>query len=276
MKRGCFSKACKAQQPVIWMKSSWTSEIATVFVAHFSHERSKIGTCICKQYAHHNKFILCQSLKVTPTQDHSWLLMQTRHWQKKWGHRFQFSSHVMICFAQVGDVGWVWIISGFKSVHYAPASFRRSSHQTNARKVVTDTRTEAKENLTFSVTVGLRDHFSRKLVRRFFTKLTTTPPRDNCNVNVADLNNALYAITDVGHAYKFDPDTLDTQTFIDMNEICGVPVATAHPHYGKLNVTICDKRCLMANTYSCCQMSSPVVLNLYKHTEPLRSHSGFC
>ena len=64
-----------------------------------------------------------------------------------------------------------------------------------------------------------------------FTKLTTNPPLDNPNVNIADLDNALYAITDAGFAYKFDPETLETGSFTRMGDSV---LSTAHLHYGKL------------------------------------------
>ena len=70
---------------------------------------------------------------------------------------------------------------------------------------------------------------------RFFTQFWYKPTNDKTNVNLIQLADKSYATTDSSMSWKFDLETLETETFYNLmdQKTHPIPTTTAHPHYGE-------------------------------------------
>jgi len=66
---------------------------------------------------------------------------------------------------------------------------------------------------------------------KFFTQFWHRPKNDNTNVNILQLGDSSYATTDVSISWKFDLDTLSTETGFNLMDEVPIPTTTGHPHY---------------------------------------------
>nr|CAB3265688.1 RPE65 RPE65 homolog [Phallusia mammillata] len=71
----------------------------------------------------------------------------------------------------------------------------------------------------------------KNMFSRLFTQMTVSPPQDACNVNIAALGDAHYTITDAGHAFRINPETLETENKLNFKKLLNLPITTAHPHH---------------------------------------------
>ena len=72
------------------------------------------------------------------------------------------------------------------------------------------------------------------IVFRFFTKFFSRPPvSQNASVNVTSLGNTYYAITDAAWCEKINSESLEAEEHINLTDLFGMTLSTAHPHFGK-------------------------------------------
>jgi beta,beta-carotene 9',10'-dioxygenase len=72
----------------------------------------------------------------------------------------------------------------------------------------------------------------KSVFNKFFTQFWYRPKNDNTNVNVLQLGDKAYATTDVSISWKFDLDSLESETRSDlMKPSKPIPTTSAHPHY---------------------------------------------
>ena len=61
---------------------------------------------------------------------------------------------------------------------------------------------------------------------------------ENAAVNVANLGDAYYAITDGPFLHRLNSETLDSEQFYDFSQTFGMVMSTAHPHTGKRSFNV--------------------------------------
>ncbi|CAK8679258.1 unnamed protein product [Clavelina lepadiformis] len=71
----------------------------------------------------------------------------------------------------------------------------------------------------------------KNIFSRFFSQFTSFPRMDNCSVNLANLGNVYYALTDAAIAHRIDGETLEQKNFVFFRDFLNVSMSTAHPHY---------------------------------------------
>ncbi|ELU08442.1 hypothetical protein CAPTEDRAFT_20779 [Capitella teleta] len=69
----------------------------------------------------------------------------------------------------------------------------------------------------------------KSIFSRYFSYFTSKPPNDNCSVNLMQLGDQFYAMTETNTVRKIDPKTLETPGKVDMTAILSMHMATAHP-----------------------------------------------
>ncbi|ELU09558.1 hypothetical protein CAPTEDRAFT_212572 [Capitella teleta] len=69
----------------------------------------------------------------------------------------------------------------------------------------------------------------KSIFSRYFSYFTSQPPNDNCCVNLMQLGDQFYAMTESNEVRKIDPKTLETPGKVDMTAILSMHMATAHP-----------------------------------------------
>ena len=98
--------------------------------------------------------------------------------------------------------------------------------------------------------------FYNASLRRFFSHFATSANVDNCSVNLANLGNAYYALTDAAIAHRIDGETLEQKSFIYFGDILNVSMSAAHPHYGNskpfAELKLRKKRAKMISVISRC------------------------
>lgn len=66
---------------------------------------------------------------------------------------------------------------------------------------------------------------------KIFTQFWHKPKNDNTNVNILQLGEKSYATTDVAIAWKFDLESLSSESSFNLFDQIPIPTTTGHPHY---------------------------------------------
>ncbi|CAK8679260.1 unnamed protein product [Clavelina lepadiformis] len=72
----------------------------------------------------------------------------------------------------------------------------------------------------------------KNIFSRFFSHFTSFPKLDNCNINLANLGNSYYALSDAAMTHRIDGETLEQRDFLSFRDF-KIYTTTAHPHYDR-------------------------------------------